>query len=1035
MENSLELGLESFQRSLNTTPANHPDRVRLLQGLGSEYLYRFQISEAIDDLEIGIGRLQEALDEAYEHDADRAVILHDLGTGHRYRFEKNGEIADIEVSVNRSREALDLLAADHPHKSSFLEGLGIGLMARYQRLGATEDTETAVRCLREALELESQDALARAEKLTTLGLAYRIKYGRTAAPQDFEMATAYFQEALEKTPEHHPGRPKRLQALGNIYKDKYLRTGAMSDIKTAITLFKKILDIISHDHPGRVQYLSDLGGAYGDTHRTTGRIEELDVSIDLLQEAVNQSSSNHSCRVQQLYSLGSAHQYRYRATGSMRDLRVCIEILDEAIKLVTENHPYRVPILQNLGAAYMDNHQRTGKVDAIEKAISKFEEALAITSMDHPDRARRLHNLGTGYFVSYQSTKLQTDFEKSVALLEDALGRLPEGHADRPRLLQDIGIQYSERYQDSKVEEDLEISLGRLQEALNVIPEEHPDRATLLRSPVGQRLEAGKASLEFHAFEENWTLAYEIAVKTVSMIPLVASRSLDQSDKQYLATRDVGLTSDAAAVALMAGKDTYEAIRLLELGRGLILGSLNDMRADVLDLQQRYPTLGQEYIQFRDQLDTPASMSQHSDSASWTNHESNQRYDAGKGLERTIQTIRSKPGFERFLMAPTADEIKEAASSGPLVVINASKHRCDALIINETSFRTLNLPRLHSIDIANRVTQLKPQTITMELLEWMWDSIAQPVLEYLGFLKSPQSSWPHICWIPTGPLARFPIHAAGYHLNSSDNVMDQAISSYSPSVRAIVESRQRLSRPRTRGSPNKMVLVGMDDLFYAPQEVEQLALICDGMQISRPRPYQEDVMRALQDCDIFHFAGHGRTEPLDPSRSALVLKDEPLTVQALFETNLRSRHPFLAYLSACGTGQVENAELIDEGLHLIAACQLAGFQHVIGTLWDVDDRSCVDVATITYDWMKKQGLSGEGVAEGLFHACRSLRTQWISENASRAASNLEKDKSEEKGSGGLAGQGPTQGGTVPYRNATVVEDIPLLWVPYVHFGS
>jgi len=39
----------------------------------------------------------------------------------------------------------------------------------------------------------------------------------------------------------------------------------------------------------------------------------------------------------------------------------------------------------------------------------------------------------------------------------------------------------------------------------------------------------------------------------------------------------------------------------------------------------------------------------------------------------------------------------------------------------------------------------------------------------------------------------------------------------------------------------------------------------------------------------------------------------------------------------CGTGEVKNDSLIDEGLHLISACQLAGFRHVIGTLWVVRD--------------------------------------------------------------------------------------------------
>ena len=77
------------------------------------------------------------------------------------------------------------------------------------------------------------------------------------------------------------------------------------------------------------------------------------------------------------------------------------------------------------------------------------------------------------------------------------------------------------------------------------------------------------------------------------------------------------------------------------------------------------------------------------------------------------------------------------------------------------------------------------------------------------------------------------------------------------------------------------------------------------------------------------------TDSKDPSQSYLLLEDrhkKSLTIVSLFEMNLRDENPFLVYLSACETGQVKNAELIDEDLHLINACQLVDFQNVIGTL-------------------------------------------------------------------------------------------------------
>ena len=61
-------------------------------------------------------------------------------------------------------------------------------------------------------------------------------------------------------------------------------------------------------------------------------------------------------------------------------------------------------------------------------------------------------------------------------------------------------------------------------------------------------------------------------------------------------------------------------------------------------------------------------------------------------------------------------------------------------------------------------------------------------------------------------------------------------------------------------------------------------------------------------------------------------KEDPLRVADLQTMNLRQHSPFLAYLSACGTGEMKENRLVDESIHLISAYQLAGFSHVIGTL-------------------------------------------------------------------------------------------------------
>jgi CHAT domain-containing protein len=467
------------------------------------------------------------------------------------------------------------------------------------------------------------------------------------------------------------------------------------------------------------------------------------------------------------------------------------------------------------------------------------------------------------------------------------------------------------------------------------------------------------------------------------------------------------------------------------------------MRANVSDLQQEHPRLAEDYISLRGQLDAPIALglqTEELDLVAEATRWANQRHSMGQRLEEMVMHIRGLPGFEGFLLAPTENDIKVSAASGPVVVINVSEYRCDALIIEESGLRALRLPDLKSEHIQSRAATLTEPD--QELLEWMWNTIAKPVLDALGFIKVPNDSWPRIWWISTGPLTKFPLHAAGNHSDGScDTVLDRVISSYSSSIRTLIQSQQRHSREWISPRQGKAVLVGMEHtpyqnrLRYVSEEITKLSHLCRSMKldVATPQACRNEVLSALRDCSIFHFAGHGHTDSWDPSKSSLILGDGPLTVMALFELNLHNGAPFLAYLSACGTGEVKHDRLRDEALHLMSACQLAGFRHVIGTLWEVNDQSCVEAAMVTYDWMERGNMSDDSVAEGVHQAIRSLRNQWGLESADRA-SKRKAILNAECGSPATEHSGLSRTTTGISRTAELYEDPPLYWVPYVHYG-
>jgi hypothetical protein len=231
--------------------------------------------------------------------------------------------------------------------------------------------------------------------------------------------------------------------------------------------------------------------------------------------------------------------------------------------------------------------------------------------------------------------------------------------------------------------------------------------------------------------------------------------------------------------------------------------------------------------------------------------------------------------------------------------------------------------------------------------------------------------------------------------------------------------------------------------MFAEKEVRMLRHVCQSMNLEpiEPVPQRDIVLSHLRKCKIFHFAGHGHTDTADPSKSQLFLEDwqtHPLTISSLLELNLQREGPFLAYLSACGTGQIKSQRLFDEGIHLISACQLAGFRHVIGTLWEVNDESCVDMAAIIYDEIHKGGMSDDSVCRGVYAATKAKRDQWLQDIISSGKSvSVVASKNEDM---------TKNGGKLP-RNVVACDDSdeedfqvgsrnrPLHWVPYVHFGA
>ena len=68
------------------------------------------------------------------------------------------------------------------------------------------------------------------------------------------------------------------------------------------------------------------------------------------------------------------------------------------------------------------------------------------------------------------------------------------------------------------------------------------------------------------------------------------------------------------------------------------------------------------------------------------------REAAARNWRDVVARVRSEPAFEGFLSPAEYTTLRNAAQTGPVVVLNASTYRCDALIVRTSGVDVLPLP-------------------------------------------------------------------------------------------------------------------------------------------------------------------------------------------------------------------------------------------------------------------------------------------------------------------------------------------------------
>ncbi|MEU7323592.1 CHAT domain-containing protein [Streptomyces griseoviridis] len=934
----------------------------------------------------------------------------------RYQYTRVGRYLD--EAVDAVRHETGVMPESHPSLPGVLGSLGNMLLARYVTTADLGDLEAAL------------VATAEGESLVPPG-----DPRRAALHQNIHALRERYTLALTGQPpspaaglDIEPPEPDVLVALATSLLGQFVRLGDPQDAEAALRLSRQALAAL----PGHAPALSAQSAAL--FHRFLRGAEPADLAeaFDSASAALAATPDDDPARVDRLAALASVLRVRFETVGDLEDLTAAIDAAETAVGLADRRGAteHTAPaVLSGLLLTRFVTLRRRGDID---RAV-----AVARTAVDAAppggETGRALTHLAAALNARYDVLGTGEDLDGAIDALRTATGATPATHVDHPVMRLKLAVALRDRGDP----EDLDASLTILRRTAREVAARAPGDPhlghlwselglTLLRRPsedgepadtLGEALAAFRASTAsvtastrtrlFSAFSSGrlglltgdaaGALAdYRTAVE--QLLPRLADRGIPRASRLAQIAQLPLLAGDAAAAAITAG-ELRSAVRLLEQGRSVIWSQLMQTRTDRSRLRAEHPAPAAEFDAICADLEG-GGLGPGGEGAGGPG-DGSRRWGLSERFDDILARIRGLDDFTDFLRAPSFEHLRGAADGGPVAIVNISGHRCDALLLTPTPggepVVLVELPTVtaedverHAADFLDAVGRLNDPALAVgplearalgrritDTLHWLGENITGPVLTALG-LDQPGEALPRLWWCPTGPLALLPLHAAGPR--NGPRVIDRVISSYTPTLGSLIRART----PRTPRRP-RLLAVGVADarengtgtappagLPGVRSELSTLAGIFGDEHTVKAgaEAVVPAVLSALPSHPWVHFACHGTHDPDDPAHSHLVLHDGPLTVSRVADQDLSGAE--LAFLSACHTARGTGA-LADEAVHLAAAFQLAGFQHVVGTLWRLADGPAPDLTRAFYRTLRASEDGTGGSARALHDAVQHLR--------------------------------------------------------------
>ena len=745
---------------------------------------------------------------------------------------------------------------------------------------------------------------------------------------------------------------------------------------------REALTLYPPGQPERYSSLNDLANAVHARYEQSGNIEDLEEMITYRHEALTLCPPGHPDRLISLNNLAIAVYSRYEYSGRMEDIEEVITYHHEALTLCPSGHPNRSSSLNNLGIAVRAHYEQLGSIEDLEEVITYHREALNLHPPGHPDRHLSLNNLATAIHTHYEHSGSMEDLEEAITYHREALTLHPSGYPGRSMSLNNLAIAVCAHFKKSGMADDLEESFLLRELAVND-----------LASNSSHRLIAA-----IHWVQEAQNHHHNSVIRAYSMTLHILDRCLIfypdiDSQQNFIATSHIprSLASDAASAAIDA-EDLETAVELLEQGRAILWSKMKGYRHPLDPLRQVNRQLADALEKISIQLERLA-VSSKSGMMDLDKHNLDVHMQRNRVLsaewDKIVAQIREIDGFHNFLQAAPFPTLQTAAAEGPVILINISSYRSDAIIIHIDKPPTLvTLPDAQFEHLTHLVEQLNfaqqsdtPSILVLPILRDLWNNIVSPVCNCLSQMGVPQES--RIWWCPTSKLCALPLHAAGLYepRKRNFNLPDIYTSSYTPTLSALISARFNtvigqsiVPKLLVIGQPDTESLKGVQDEIDNIQQFGDFVDVMVGADASC-----ETVLHGLQQHSWAHFACHGHLgDNSQPFHASFQLHDKNhLTLLDLIQARLPNSE--FAFLASCHSA-AGDPNTPDETIHLAAALQFCGFRSVVGTLWEFADKAGPIVSKAFYNYMFRNPGNKADIrdsARALSMAIRELRKRGV----------------------------------------------------------